>query len=157
MSRQSSPLLTQQSVGLLLSKSSMATTLGQVTWKPKRSVTEGLIRVRTVLPGLEEGVVRIHIRWPAPSQPRYQYLIGGASVRRLCVNDPHPPYGGTHKHVINPLGSEEDAYEPDDIPAIPLAPRVAPGTYRAILEAFAGECEIRLGEDYVWTEPGRRA
>ncbi|MGW0579214.1 hypothetical protein ACWD25_25350 [Streptomyces sp. NPDC002920] len=155
MSRQSSPLLTQQSVGLLLSKNSRATTLGQITWKPKRSVTVGLLQVRTVLPGLEQGTIRIHIRWPAPSEPRYQYLIGGAAVRRLCVNNPHPPFDSTHKHIINPLGSDEDAYEPDDIPAVPLAPRVAPGTYRAILEAFAAECEIGFGEDYAWTEPRR--
>ncbi|MDX3866866.1 hypothetical protein [Streptomyces europaeiscabiei] len=157
LSRQSSPQLTQQSVGLLLSKTSKATTVGAIAWKSQRSVTVGLLQVRTVLPELEQGIIRVHIRWPAPSQPRYQYLIGGASVRRLCVNDPHPPYDGTHKHMINPLGSEEDAYQPTDIPAVPLAPRVAPGTYRAILEAFAGECEVSLGEDFVWTEPGRRA
>ncbi|MEU9155734.1 hypothetical protein AB0D59_35595 [Streptomyces sp. NPDC048417] len=157
LSRQSSPLLSQQSVGLLLSKTSKATTVGAIAWKSQRSVTVGLLQVRTVLPELEQGIIRIHIRWLAPSQPRYQYLIGGASVRRLCVNDPHPPYDGTHKHMINPLGSEEDAYQPTDIPAVPLVPRVAPGTYRAILEAFAGECEVSLGEDFVWTEPGRRA
>ena len=156
MSRQSSPLLTQQSVGLLLSKTSKATTVGSIAWKPHRSVTVGLLQVQTALPELEEGTIRIHIRWQAPSQPRYQYIIGNACVRRLCVNDPHRPYSGTHKHMINPLGTEEDAYEPTDIPQVPLAPRVAPGTYRAILEAFAGECEVSFGKDFVWTEPGRR-
>lgn len=156
MSRQTSPLLTQQSVGLLLSKTAKATTHGPITWTSKRSVSVGLLQVRTVLAGLEEGAIRMQIRWPAPSEPRCQYLIGGAAVRRLCVNDPHPPFDSTHKHIINPLGSEEDAYEPDDIPPVPLAPRVAPGIYRAILEAFIAECEISTGEDYAWTEPTRR-
>jgi hypothetical protein len=157
MSRQSSPLLTQQSVGLLLSKSAKATTSGPIVWTPKRSITVGILKVKTVIPGLEQGAVRIYICWPAPSEPRCQYLIGGAAVRRLCVNNPHPPFDSTHKHIINPRGSEEDAYEPDDIPPVPLAPRVAPGTYRAILEAFVNECEISLGEDYAWTEPGKGA
>lgn len=160
MGRQSSPLLTAQSVGLLLSKAAQATTVGPITWKTQGSVSEGVLQVRTILPQLEQAALRISIRKPAPSQPRFQYLVGvgaaKASVRRLCVNEEHRPFTGTHKHMINPLETDEDAYEPNDIPKVPLAPRVAPGTYRAILEAFANECEVTLGTDFTWTEPGRR-
>ncbi|KXK62253.1 hypothetical protein AWW66_09485 [Micromonospora rosaria] len=52
-----------------------------------------------------------------------------------------------------PGGGDEGAYEPDDIPPVPLQPRVAPGTYRAILEAFAAECFIAIGDDFTWREP----
>lgn len=155
MSRQSSPLLSTQSVGLLLSPAAHAVTEGPLVWKYKGSTADGEVAVHTVLPQLETGRLRISVRRLAPSQPRFQYLIGGASVRRLCVNEEHRPIAGTHKHMINPLETEEDAYEPKGIPVVPLAPRVAPGTYRAILEAFAEECEITLGEDFAWIEPRR--
>ena len=157
MGRQSSPLLSAQSVGLLLSKASGATTVGPIQWTTQKSVSEGIVIVRTDLPDLEEGKLRVLVRRLAPSQPRLQYLIGRASVRRLCVNEAHRPFAGTHKHMINPMETDEDAYEPDDIPHVPLAPRVAPGTYRVILEAFAAECEVAIGSDFVWVEPGRRA
>ncbi|MGW4559925.1 hypothetical protein ACWEOV_40885 [Streptomyces sp. NPDC004365] len=124
-------------------------------WVLRGSVLEGTIEVRTALPELETGKLRMTVRRLAPSQPRLQYLIGNAAVRRLCVNEQHRPYEGTHKHMINLRGTDEDAYEPDDIPEVPLAPRVAPGTYRAILEAFVAECAITLGEDFVWVEPER--
>jgi len=155
MGRQSSPLLSPQSVGLLLSRASGARTVGPVRWRSKGSVREGIIEVHTVLPHLDKGKLRMSVRRLAPSQPRLQCLVGGASVRRLCVNEAHRPFTCTHKHMINLLETDEDAYEPDDIPLVPLAPRVAPGTYRAILEAFAAECEIAVGEDFVWSEPGR--
>ncbi len=153
MGQQSSSLLTAQSVGLLLSSASRAVTVGAIRWTLRGSVYEGTIEVHTTLPQLETGRLRMVIRRPAPSQPRLQYLVGNASVRRLCVNEEHRPLVGTHKHMINPLGTDEDAYKPSDIPEVPLAPRVAPGTYRAILEAFASECSITLGEDFVWVEP----
>jgi hypothetical protein len=93
----------------------------------------------------------------APSEPKLQYLVGagrsGFSARRLCVNVPHRPIDGTHKHLAEPGRGDETAYQPDDIPDVPLQPRVAPGTYRAILEAFAGECFVELGQDFRWSEP----
>lgn len=58
------------------------------------------------------------------------------------------------KHRASPGGGDEAVYEPDDIPEVPLQPRVAPGTYRAILEAFAAECKVVIGADFAWTEPG---
>jgi hypothetical protein len=92
-----------------------------------------------------------------PSEPKLQYLVGagrsGFSARRLCVNTPHRPIDGTHKHLAEPGRGDEAAYQPDDIPDVPLQPRVAPGTYRAILEAFASECFVELGQDFFWSEP----
>jgi hypothetical protein len=142
-------------VGLLLSPAAHAVTEGPIVWKVKGSVRDGHLIVRTALPQLEMGTLRMVVKTLAASEPCLQYLIGGAAVRRLCVNGAHPPYPGTHMHMINPLKTEEDAYESAEIPAVPLAPRVAPGTYRAILEAFAGECKIALGDDFVWVEPRR--
>jgi hypothetical protein len=146
-----------QTVGALLSPTAKAITRGGIQWSRKHSVYTGLVTVETQIPDLRKGVIRMHVRKPAASQPRLQYLIGNAAVRRLCVNEPHPPFGGTHKHMINPQQSDEDAYEPTDIPVPALAPRVAPGVYRAILEAFIRECQIEVGPDFEWIEPGQEA
>lgn len=86
-----------------------------------------------------------------PSEPRVGYFHAGGWVRRLCVNGRHLPIDGTHKHRIS-LGGE-DAYRPDDIPEIPLAPYVRADAYREIMEAFIAECNIALGEGFEWTEP----
>lgn len=131
MSKQSSPLPPPQTVGALLSPVAKAVTTGTIIWSREGSVSKGRLLVCTALPALDHGVIEMSIRSRAPSQPRVFYLIGGASVRSLCVNDAHPPYSGTHKHITNTQLGDEDAYEPDDIPVPPLAPRVAPGVYRA--------------------------
>lgn len=45
VSRQSSPLLTAQSVGVLRSPAAKAVTVGQIRWKLVKSVYEGLVKV----------------------------------------------------------------------------------------------------------------
>ncbi len=159
MSRQVSPLLTPANLGALLSPLAQAVTNGGVVWvqgqgSPTREAT---IQVRTALPALEPCRLRMVVNLLAPSEPKLQYLVGagrsGFSARRLCVNVPHRPIDSTHKHLAEPGRGDETAYQPDDIPDVPLQPRVAPGTYRAILEAFAGECFVELGQDFRWSEP----
>lgn len=158
MSRQSSQLATAANVGTLLSLAAKAVTAGGIAWVATRVQTkEGTVKVRTVLPALAPCRLRIVVNALAPSEPKLQYLAGagrdGFSARRLCINVPHRPLTGTHKHRLEPSLGDEDAYEPNDIPQVPLAPRVAPGTYRAILEAFAAECFVEIGSDFIWVEP----
>lgn len=158
MSNQISSLITAANLGVLLSSAANAVTLGPIVWAAGRgTATEGIVRVRTVLPALAPCRLRMVVNSLAPSEPKLQYLVGdgraGFSARRLCVNTPHRPFSGTHKHKVEPGGGLEGAYEPNDIPAVPLQPRVAPGTYRAILEAFAAECSVEIGTDFRWTEP----
>jgi hypothetical protein len=92
-----------------------------------------------------------------PSEPYLQYLAGvgreGFSARRLCLNQEHKPIEGTHKHRTEPSIGDEIPYKPTDIPEVPLSPRVAPGTYREIFDAFAAECFIDVGPDFTWEEP----
>ncbi|MEV0001390.1 hypothetical protein AB0H28_03755 [Micromonospora sp. NPDC050980] len=160
MSRQTSPLITAANVGALLSPLARAVTVGGITWTATRgqgSSKEGIVRVRTALAVLSPCLLRLVVNPLAPSEPKLQYLVGAGrdrfSARRLCVNVPHRPITGTHKHRVEPGSSDEGAYEPTDIPEVPLQPRVAPGTYRAILEAFANECFIEMASDFAWSEP----
>ncbi|MFC0008074.1 hypothetical protein [Micromonospora siamensis] len=150
--------MTTANLGTLLSPLAGAVTVGGITWTTKnRIVREGALQVNTALRVLAPCRLRMMVNELKPSEPTLQYLAGdgrfGFSARRLCINSPHRPFPGTHKHRSEPGGGDEGAYEPDDIPAVPLQPRVAPGTYRAILEAFAAECFIAIGDDFVWREP----
>ena len=150
--------MTAANLGVLLSPLAQAVTVGGITWSTKNQVIrEGTVRVDTIMPALTPCRLRISLNPHKPSEPALQYLISegrtGFSARRLCMNTPHRPLPGTHKHRVEPGGGEEGAYEPDDIPPLPLQPRVAPGAYRAILEAFAAECYIVIGDDFSWVEP----
>jgi hypothetical protein len=102
----------------------------------------------------EEGQhrLRIVVHELRPSEPRLQYLTDQGWLRRLCVNTEHRPISSTHKHRAVG-GGDDSCYVPQDIPPIPLAPRVPEGALRAILEAFAAECGINLGPGYLWTPP----
>lgn len=154
MSSQISPLLTPENLGFLLSGHAGAVTVGGIMWERDRIPRIGTVTVATSLAPCR---LRMVINVLAPSEPRLQYLVlagrNGFAARRLCVNVPHRPFPGTHKHRARPGGGDESTYRPDDIPEVPLQPRVAPGTYRAVLEAFAAECAITLGPDFDWTEP----
>lgn len=157
LSNQASSLITAANLGALLSSVAKAATQGPIVWSGRGVTREGIVRVQTVLTELAPCRLRMVVNTLAPSEPKLQYLVGdgrdGFAARRLCINTPHRPFAGTHKHWIQPGGGMEGAYEPDDIPTVPLQPRVSPGTYRAILEAFAAECSIEIGTDFVWTEP----
>lgn len=147
MSKQTSPLATHANLGSLLSPVASATTVGGITWQPKAGpVMEGLVQVRVAIAALMPCVLRMTVNRLAPSEPFLQYLVGAGrerfSARRLCINQEHRPLSGTHKHRTEPAIGDEVPYKPDDIPEVPHAPRVAPGTYRAIFEAFAAECVI---------------
>lgn len=158
MSRQTSRLMTADNLGALLSPLAAATTVGRVAWTTKSHATrQGIIRVDTAIAALAPCRLRMLVNYLKPSEPQVQYLAGDGrtafSARRLCVNTPHRPFAGTHKHRVEPGGGEEGVYEPDDIPVVPLQPRVSPGTYRAILESFAAECFVAIGADFAWSEP----
>lgn len=152
-----SPLITLPNIEYLLSGVARAVTVGGMGWHSERQgdARVGEVRIETAVSALEPCRLQMYISRFKPSEPALLFLAGpgrrGFPARRLCVNGRH---GSTltHKHRIFPTGWE-DTYEPDDIPEVPLQPRVAPGTYRAILEAFAAECKVSLGEDFVWTEP----
>lgn len=158
MSRQVSPLATPANLGSLLSPLAQARTVGGIKWQQKPGpIKEGLVQVRVALSVLMPCVLRMTVNQLAPSEPFLQYLIGAGrerfSARRLCVNQEHRPIEGTHKHRTEPALGDETAYKPDDIPEVPHAPRVAPGAYRAIFEAFAAECYVEIGTDFDWDEP----
>jgi len=158
VSRQVSSLITAINMGALLSTTAKAVTVGGVAWTPKQAAKEGIINVRTALASpLAPCRLRIVVNPLAPSEPKLQYLVGDGrerfSARRLCVNVPPRPISGTHKHRAEPGTGDEGAYQPLDIPSVPLQPRVAPGTYRAILEAFAAECFVEVGPDFTWIDP----
>jgi hypothetical protein len=145
-------------LGALLSPLAEAVTVGSIAWVAQKGVIkEGTVIVRTVLPALSTCRLRMVVNNLMPAEPKLQYLVAtgrdGFAARRLCVNTPHRPIDGTHKHRAEVGGAPESFYEPDDIPQVPLQPRVAPGTYRAILEAFASECFIEVGSDFAWVEP----
>ncbi|NKQ59377.1 hypothetical protein HFP15_41740 [Amycolatopsis sp. K13G38] len=140
----------------LLSDLGHAKALGQLTWSRLRPQTrQAVIDVRTEVMDCETGMLRMYVADARPDRIHVQYLINRVPVRRLDTNETHRgfPPDMTHKHTYVPNGAES-AYIPDDIPAVPLGPTVAPGTYRAVFEAFASECFIELPEGY-WTEPGR--
>ena len=128
---------------------------------PHRHVVDRPVRwkrieggIETVLPvsGAGLGVkFRMEIRALKPHEPKLQYLHPQGFARRLCVNAPHRPITGTHKHKILP--NMESAYEPDDIPPIPMNSPVTTELYREILEAFINECHVALGPNYTWTGP----
>lgn len=117
-------------------------------------IQQALPKKKCTLPveGAPDGtVIEMTVLEKQPSEPRVVYRHASGWVRRLCVNGSHGNILGTHKHRIA-LGGE-DAYEPDDIPLIPLQPYVRAGAYREIMEAFIAECNIAIGDDYQWTDP----
>ena len=107
-----------------------------------------------VAPGLidEDGRLIITANRMRPGEPTLKYIADGGWVRRLCVNREHRPLPGTHKHRVESTG-EAECYAPTDIPAVPLSPDVGPQIYRDIIEAFAAECSIAVGDDIGWSEP----
>lgn len=141
----------------LLSPVARARVVGQIEWTLKKPrVHQGIIAVDTDVSECEEGRLRIEFQERAPSEFGLQYLVNRVPVRRLDVNGSHRSWQfTTHKHRYNTAG-HEDAYLPTDIPPVPLEPTVAPGTYRRVFEAFAGECFVSLPDGY-WVEPEGRA
>lgn len=137
---------------LLLSEHARAEAVGLLEWSLKQpGIHQGIIEVRTVIEDCPVGRLRLQVSEQAPSEPAVQYLMNGVPVRRLDVNGTHRDWAfTTHKHRYRPTG-HEDAYIPDDIPAVPIGPTVAPGTHRAVFEAFAEECFISLPDGY-WTD-----
>lgn len=161
MGHHSSPLIPAANIDHLLSDLAVAMTVGGITWqlRQKGNAYDGEVQVRTKINDLARCRLRIYVSRLKPSEPTLAYLVGSGRTAfpasRLCINGSHGNKM-THKHRTRGDGSE-DVYEPDDIPPVPLQSRVAPGTYRAILEAFAAECSVKLGEDFVWTDPLGRA
>ena len=147
-------LVTDQALSALLSVAAEARTEGVITWtKRKPHIYEGKIAVRTALSDCALGLLRVYFVDPRPSEISCQYLINGAPVRRVDVNGSHRDViNKTHKHTYIPALGTESFYFPNDIPAVPLGPTVAPGTCRAVFEAFAAECFVLLDDGY-WEEP----
>ncbi|MGK3199608.1 hypothetical protein [Amycolatopsis sp. MEPSY49] len=141
-----------QALETLLSDLSQATAVGELHWESKHGfIHTGQIQVQTLVQGCELGRLQLVVNDLAASEPRCQYLVNDAPIRRLDVNDVHRPWPRcTHKHRYVPETGKDDAYKPDDIPEVPFGPTVAPGTYRRVFEAFAAECSVALPEGY-WT------
>jgi len=80
------------------------------------------------------------------------------TIRRLDLRDDHPNpdgklfEGATHKHRWSVADNNAWAYAPDDIPHDPSIPPLIEDNYRAIFEAFANECGIKFGPDYIEPE-----
>jgi hypothetical protein len=147
-------LVTDQALSALLSEAAQAQTEGVITWTARKPhIREGKIVVRTALSDCPLGHLRVYYVDPRPSEISCQYLVNGAPVRRLDVNGSHRDVVNvTHKHTYVPALGTESFYYPSDIPVVPLGPTVAPGTCRAVFEAFAAECFILLNDGY-WEEP----
>lgn len=109
MGRQDSPLLTAANLGFLLSPFAKAVTVGGIAWQVKNdAVKVGTVEVSTAISELAPFYLRMSVNRHAPSEPRLQYLVSekpkAFSARRLCVNAPHRPFSGTHKHLVEPGG-----------------------------------------------------
>ena len=80
-------------------------------------------------------------------------------LRRLDIRGSHSNPDGerwerrTHKHLWSVELKNEHAYTPDDIPHDQPGTLVTRDNYREIFEAFAAECGIETGPDYLWSEP----
>jgi hypothetical protein len=147
-------LVTAEALAALLSGSAKSRAVGQVKWARKKpQIHEGKLEVRTAVADCPVGYLRIYYVEPRPSEVGLQFVVNHAPVRRLDVNGSHKDWiNTTHKHTYVPATGREGAYIPDDIPEVPLLPTVAPGTHRAVFEAFAQECWIVLPDGY-WVEP----
>lgn len=152
MPPRSGALQSAQMVSALVSPLAQAHSLGPITWVRERSRYDGIVPASVVIPGLERVRIHVEVNTFRPTEPRLQYLTTGGWARRLCVNRPHPPLEGTHKHYV-PTSGAESAYEPTDIPRVALAQAMPTGRLRAILEAFAAECSVELNEDFAWVPP----
>lgn len=140
-------------VAALLSPLAGAKSDGNLRWAHDSTSSQYRGSLVVVAPGLvDDGRLEISVSRLRPEAPCLVYLADGAFVRRLCVNKPHRPFAGTHKHRIETYGPAE-CYEPDDIPDLPIAPDVSPHLYRGIIEAFAAECSIAIAEDFGWSAP----
>lgn len=137
---------------VLLVAAADARAIGRVQWTSKGSARVGTAFVRAAgLLDPDSARLEFAVSPLRPTQPRVAYIADGASIRRLCVNKPHHPFAGTHKHRVtgDPVG---DAYEPTDIPLLDLDAEPPPGAHRAIMEAFAAECFINV-DDLEWVDP----
>jgi hypothetical protein len=157
LAKHTANVIDTKTVDSLLSTLAQARAFGQLAWdRQKPNTLQGRIEVATAVADCSTGALRIYVATPRPDRIHVQYLINGVALRRLDVNDDHRglPPGTTHKHKYVPQSGQESFYVPKDIPAVPLGPTVAAGTYRKVFEAFAFECFIELPDGY-WTEPGR--
>jgi hypothetical protein len=137
---------------VLLASSANAQAFGRIQWSSRGSARVGKVPVRAQgLLDPESARLEFTVSVLRPTEPKVAYLADGAAIRRLCVNVEHRPYSGTHKHRVSgdPAG---DAYEPSDIPALELDAEPPPNAHREILEAFAAECCIDIG-DLEWVDP----
>lgn len=86
-----------------------------------------------------------------PERFTLSYVCTAGWIRRLCVNTEHRPFAGTHKHRI--VTGAEDAYEPDDIPAVIDGPEVPPSAHEDVFRAFVNECSIVMPPAFDWLSP----
>lgn len=93
--------------------------------------------------------VEVRVTPKRPEQFGVLFVCDQGWIRRLCVNRDHHPLTGTHKHRI--LGSNEDAYTPDDIPTVSIPPVNAADDQEAVFRAFVTECSIVIPSGFTWT------
>lgn len=138
-------------VRTVLDPACRASTMGPLAWDGRGSPLHiGTVEVYASALGLN-GRLEIRVNELRGGQLWVSYIVDGGWVRRLCVNYEHRPFSGTHKHRVEVTG--EQCYEPDDIPPIDVSPHTPPSAYREVLLAFAGECNVEVSADFVWSDP----
>lgn len=137
-------------VRALLSPRALARTEGPIEWSSRPPRYTGKVAVSA--PGVRiGGRLELTANELRGGELWIAYIADEGWVRRLCVNQEHRPFVGTHKHRVETRG--EECYEPDDIPPLELSPTTPCGSYREVLIAFAQECHITVGDDLGWTDP----
>lgn len=139
-------------VRALLDEPARARTRGGILWrKGDGTAVVGVVAVEA--PGYVRESARLEVR-VSPQRPETffcSYVADGGFLRRLCVNKPRGE-GLIHKHRAEIVGPGE-CYTPTDIPFVPRLPNVSTSVYLEVLRAFANECRIEVGDDFVWTPP----
>ena len=144
-----------RTVAAILSPTARAQTVGSIRWKKVADTSrhEGVVEVELCgLVGIDAARLTMAATPLRPESPCLAYVVSGGAVRRLCVNNEHRPFSGTHKHQYERAGSAE-CYEPDDIPNVPMGARAAVRVYREVFDAFAAECNIQIGPGFTWCDP----
>ena len=130
-------------VAALLSRVARAHATGGVVWRKEGPRHVGTIPITVAALDIETARIEITANEFRPGEPTMAYIADGGWIRRLCINRPHRPIDGTHKHRLERAG--EEPYAPTDIPPLPLSPDVDPESYREVVAVFAAECFHRAG------------
>lgn len=134
------------------------------TTHPDPSPTEARMQVTVFNTRGERVLLTGRIPYVTPHRSHWTFTWGAkqrqehpSPIRRLDLRDNHGNPDGerweraTHKHRWTEQDGNAWAYTPDDIPHKPVPD--GPEDYREIFEAFAAECHVGFGPDYLWSDP----